>query len=74
MCRFSQGTAIRDRIQESLRGQQDKALLPNGHETSSDNDDMDYEEEDDDDDEDVYYYDDEDFNDDEYYDSDGRNC
>ncbi|KAL8506864.1 hypothetical protein ACS0TY_017674 [Phlomoides rotata] len=73
------GTAIRDRIQESLIGEQVKVLLPNGHETSSDNEyedeeEEEEEEEDDDNDDDVYYYDDEDFNDDEYYDSDGKNC
>lgn len=51
----SQGTAIRDRIQESLRGQPVRGLLENG---------------DDSDDEDEYYYDsEEEYYDDEYSDS-----
>lgn len=54
----SQGTAIRDRIQESLRGQQVSGFLANGHES---------------DDEEYYYDTEEDYYDDEeYYDSDEK--
>jgi choline-phosphate cytidylyltransferase len=49
------GTAIRDRIQESLRGQQARDLLENGDES---------------DDDELYYYDtEEEYHDNEYYDS-----
>ncbi|KAL6529806.1 T-complex protein 1 subunit beta [Orobanche gracilis] len=58
------GTAIRDRIQERLKGQQAGALL-NGHDDESDDDD--------DDDEELYYDTDEEYYDDEkYYDSDEK--
>ncbi|CAA0837088.1 Choline-phosphate cytidylyltransferase 2 [Striga hermonthica] len=58
------GTAIRDRIQESLRGQ------PNGHGSSSDaDDDKDYDVSDDD----SYYYDEEEYYDhEEFYESDEK--
>ncbi|KAL0311293.1 UNVERIFIED_CONTAM: Choline-phosphate cytidylyltransferase 2 [Sesamum angustifolium] len=63
------GTAIRDRIQESLRGQQVRGLLSNGDKGSSDDSDDgdcdDYEEYYFDDDEEYYDYE-------EYYDSDGK--
>ncbi|KAL2493544.1 Cytidylyltransferase-like domain-containing protein [Forsythia ovata] len=54
------GTAIRDRIQERLRGQQATRLLPNGHKSDGD--------------EEYYYVDEaEDYYDDEeYYDSDEK--
>ncbi|PIN04622.1 Phosphorylcholine transferase/cholinephosphate cytidylyltransferase [Handroanthus impetiginosus] len=58
------GTAIRDRIQESLRGQQVKVLLPNGHKSSSEDDSDDYDDE--------YYYDDDEEEDEKYYDSDEK--
>ncbi|KAI3465589.1 hypothetical protein Pfo_022252 [Paulownia fortunei] len=56
------GTAIRDRIQESLRGQHVRGLLPNGQEISSD----------DDDDDDDYYDEEEYYEEEEYYDSDEK--
>jgi choline-phosphate cytidylyltransferase len=52
-----QGTAIRDRIQEGLRGQLSNGLLENGKANSEDDDEE-------------YYYDDDDYDDDddeEYY-------
>jgi choline-phosphate cytidylyltransferase len=53
-----QGTAIRDRIQERLRGQLSNGLLENGKANSEDDDEE-------------YYYDDDDYDDDdddeEYY-------
>lgn len=49
----SQGTAIRDRIQESLRGQQGRGLLEFGDESDDDQE---------------YFYDDEDYTDDDGYD------
>jgi len=59
-----QGTAIRDRIQERLRGQQSNRLLENGKENSEDEEEEYYDDDDDDDD-----YDDEEeyFDDEEYY-------
>uniref|UniRef100_A0A6M2EWK7 choline-phosphate cytidylyltransferase n=1 Tax=Populus davidiana TaxID=266767 RepID=A0A6M2EWK7_9ROSI len=58
------GTAIRDRIQERLRGQQSSRLLENGKENSEDEEEEYYDDDDDDDD-----YDDEEeyFDDEEYY-------
>ncbi|KAJ7950078.1 Choline-phosphate cytidylyltransferase [Quillaja saponaria] len=57
------GTAIRDRIQESLRGQQSRDLLENGK--SDDDDDEEYYDDDDYDDDEEYfdeeYYEEEDF-------------
>lgn len=55
---FFQGTAIRDRIQESLRGQQGGNLLGDGDQS----------------DDEEYYYDSEDeyYDDDENYDSDEK--
>ncbi|KAK4484339.1 hypothetical protein RD792_006916 [Penstemon davidsonii] len=53
------GTAIRDRIQESLRGQQARGLLPDGHDNGDEE----------------YYYDDEEeeyYDDEEYYESDEK--
>ncbi|KAJ6967676.1 choline-phosphate cytidylyltransferase 1-like [Populus alba x Populus x berolinensis] len=57
------GTAIRDRIQERLRGQQSSRLLENGKENSEDEEEEYYDDDDDDD------YDDEEeyFDDEEYY-------
>lgn len=52
-----QGTAIRDRIQERLRGQQSRGFLENGKANA-------------DDDEEYYYYDEDDDEDEEYYDDD----
>ncbi|KAL9373422.1 hypothetical protein Peur_033042 [Populus x canadensis] len=59
------GTAIRDRIQERLRGQQSSRLLENGKENSEDEEEEYYDDDDDDDDD----YDDEEeyFDDEEYY-------
>ncbi|KAL0301738.1 UNVERIFIED_CONTAM: Choline-phosphate cytidylyltransferase 2 [Sesamum radiatum] len=63
------GTAIRDRIQESLGGQQMRGLLSNGDKGSSDESDDD----DCDDYEEYYFDDDEEYYDyEEYYDSDGK--
>ncbi|RAL41925.1 hypothetical protein DM860_009107 [Cuscuta australis] len=59
------GTAIRDHIQERLRGQQQSGLLSHGS--------KDYDGDDEEDDDDEYYYDDEDEDvedDEEYYDDD----
>lgn len=64
---FSQGTAIRDRIQESLRGQKDY------NSGSDDEGDFDDDDDDEDDDDEEYYYDDGDVNDEEkFYDSDAK--
>lgn len=57
------GTAIRDRIQERLMGQQARGLLPNG--TADDEDSEEYFDDDYYDDDDEYYYDE-----DEYYEDD----
>lgn len=62
---ISQGTAIRDRIQERLRGQQASRLLGNGKENSEDTEEEYYDEDEDDD----YYYDEEEeyFEEEEYH-------
>uniref|UniRef100_A0A6N2LEB9 choline-phosphate cytidylyltransferase n=1 Tax=Salix viminalis TaxID=40686 RepID=A0A6N2LEB9_SALVM len=59
------GTAIRDRIQERLRGQQASRLLGNGKENSEDTEEEYYDEDEDDD----YYYDEEEeyFEEEEYH-------
>ena len=50
-----QGTAIRDRIQERLRGQQSNRLLENGKENSEDEEEEYYDDDDDYDDEEEYF-------------------
>ena len=59
----NQGTAIRDRIQERLRGQQGSGptyLLPYDDKIDDDDDDEEYYYGDEDEDDEEYYYDDED--------------